>query len=310
MSDWAVVFPGQGSQSVGMINGFVDAFPVVRTLFSDASDVLGYDLLSLVTDDPVSQLDQTIYTQPALLVSAYAIWQCWQSLADVAPAFFAGHSLGEYTALLCSGVLSFPDALHLVSVRAKAMQQAVPEGVGAMAAIVGLADDEVEALCLEAAQDDVLSPANFNSIGQVVVAGHYQAVLRVVELATNAKAKLARLLPVSVPSHCLLMQPASEELASVMSSMTWYQPSVPVIQNYDVMTHSDAQAIQHSLLQQLISPVQWVSTIKAMQQQGVERIIECGPGKVLTGLIKRIDRTLACSSTHSVEDLRHAVSVE
>lgn len=310
MSDWAVVFPGQGSQSIGMINGFIDTFPVVRTLFADASDVLGYDLLSLVTDGPASQLNQTIYTQPALLVSAYAIWQCWQSLADFTPAFLAGHSLGEYTALLCSGVLSFSDALQLVSVRAEAMQQAVPEGVGAMAAIVGLSDDEVAVLCLEAAQGDVLSPANFNSKGQVVVAGHHQAVLRVVELATNAKAKLARLLPVSVPSHCLLMRPALDQLKQVMSSMTWHQPSVPVIQNYDVMAHSDVQGIQHSLLQQLISPVQWVSTIKAMQQHGVERIIECGPGKVLTGLIKRIDRSLACSSTHSVEDLRHAVSVE
>ena len=310
MSDWAVVFPGQGSQSVGMIDGFADAFPCVRTIFSDASDVLGYDLFSLVSSGPASQLNQTIHTQPALLVSAYAIWQCRQSLTDTTPTLMAGHSLGEYTALLCSGVLSFGDALRLVSARAQAMQQAVPEGVGAMAVIVGLPDDQVKALCLQAADNDILSPANYNSIGQVVVAGHYQAVLRVMELAKEANAKLARLLPVSVPSHCLLMQPALDQLLPVLSEITWHQPTVPVIQNYDVIAHTDLQAIQHSLLQQMISPVQWVSTIKAMQQRGVSRIIECGPGKVLTGLIKRIDRSLVCSPTQSVEDLRHAVSVD
>lgn len=286
---FAFLFPGQGSQSVGMMAAYGDA---VQATFAEASQALGMDLWDLVCNGPAETLNQTVHTQPAMLTAGVAVWRLWQQQGGAMPAFMAGHSLGEYTALVCAGALDFADGVRLVRLRAEAMQSAVPEGVGAMAAVLGLDDDAVRAVCSEAAQGEVLEAVNFNSPGQVVIAGHKAAVDRGCELAKARGAKRALPLPVSVPSHCALMQPAAEKLAAALEAIQIKAPSVPVLHNADVAAYSEPAAIRDALARQLYRPVRWVETIQAMAGQGVGLMLECGPGKVLAGLNKRILKDL------------------
>jgi len=288
----AFVFPGQGSQSLAMLSELAAQFPEVQQTFAEASDALDYDLWDLVSNGPVEELNQTDKTQPAMLAAGIAVWRCWQKATDIKPTYFAGHSLGEYTALVASGSLGFADAIKLVSQRGQFMQQAVPAGEGAMAAILGLDDDAVRALCDEAAALGVVEAVNFNSPGQVVIAGSVDAVNKAIELAKEKGAKRALLLPVSVPSHCALMKPAAENLSSVLAGITVSAPQTPVIHNVSVTSSSDSDEIKILLAQQLHSPVRWVETVQFLAQQGVDTIIECGPGKVLAGLTKRIDKSV------------------
>ena len=284
---FAFVFPGQGSQSVGMMAPYGDAAPI-RDTFAEASAALGLDLWTMVAEGPADLLNQTVNTQPAMLAAGVAAYRLWQARGGPAPALMAGHSLGEYTALVCAGALAFADAVKLVRLRAEAMQSAVPEGVGAMAAVLGLDDAAVRAVCAEAAQGEVLEAVNFNSPGQVVVAGHKAAVERGCALAKEKGAKRAVPLPVSVPSHCALMQPAAEKLLAALNLIEVKSPAVPVLHNADVATHADPSAIRDALARQLYSPVRWVETIQAMASEGIQLVVECGPGKVLAGLNKRI----------------------
>ena len=291
-STLAFVFPGQGSQSLGMMSDLAAGFAVVGETFAEASAVLGYDLWQLVQQGPEQDLNRTHITQPAMLAAGVAAWRVWQSQTDVTPAMMAGHSLGEYTALVCAGALAFPDAVALVADRGRYMQQAVPAGSGAMAAILGLDDDQVRKVCAEAAQGEVVDAVNFNSPGQVVIAGHAAAVARAIDAAKAAGAKRALALPVSVPSHCRLMQPAAEQMQQRLATIEITSPNTPVINNVDVTAATTADAIRESLVRQLYQPVRWVETIQTMQTNGVSTLIECGPGKVLVGLNKRIDRTM------------------
>jgi len=260
----------------------------IRDTFAEASDALGFDLAKMVAEGPAELLNQTVNTQPAMLAAGVAVYRLWLAQGGARPALMAGHSLGEYTALTCAGAIDFADALRLVRLRAEAMQSAVPEGVGGMAAILGLDDDGVRAVCAEAAQGEVLAAVNFNSPGQVVIAGNKAAVERGCALAKEKGAKRALPLPVSVPSHCALMKPAAEKLLVAMNAIVFRAPSVPVIHNADVAAHSDPAAIRDALAGQLYSPVRWVESMQAFAAQGVTRIAECGPGKVLAGLNKRI----------------------
>jgi [acyl-carrier-protein] S-malonyltransferase len=287
----AFVFPGQGSQSVGMMQGLA-ARPEVRLTFSEASDALSQDLWTLVSEGPADALNQTVNTQPAMLAADIAIWRVWQAMGGPQPELLAGHSLGEYAALVAAGALSFPDAVKLVRFRAEAMQAAVPEGSGAMAAILGLDDDVVRAVCLEAAAGDVVEAVNLNSPGQVVIAGSRTAVERAMALAKEKGAKRALPLPVSVPSHSSLMLPAAEKLLAYLQDVAIAAPTTPVLHNTDVETHTSAEAIRVALAKQLHTPVRWVETVQALKAAGAERVIECGPGKVLAGLTKRIDDSL------------------
>ena len=289
---FAFVFPGQGSQSVGMLAELATAYPQVNDTFQEASDTLGYDLWQLVQNGPEDELNKTHITQPAMLVSGIAVWRVWQAQKGPKPAALAGHSLGEYSALVAAGSLGLSDAVQLVADRGRFMQEAVPAGVGAMAAILGLDDTKVIEVCEQAAEDEVASAVNFNSPGQVVVAGNSAAVERAVALAKEAGAKRAVMLPVSVPSHCSLMMPAAERLAQRLSSVSINTPSLPVINNVDVKAETAPDAIRDALVRQLYSPVRWVETIQGFAKQGLQQIVECGPGKVLTGLNKRIDREL------------------
>jgi [acyl-carrier-protein] S-malonyltransferase len=284
----AFVFPGQGSQSKGMLSELAQSHPLVQSIFTQASEVLGYDLWRVVQENPDDQLSQTQITQPAMLVAGYACFQVYSQTHSSAPSFMAGHSLGEYTALVAAGALSFEDAVRLVSLRGQYMQEAVPEGVGAMAAILGLSDEAVAEVCAQAAQDQVCAPVNFNSPGQVVVAGHRAGVERATELAKAAGAKRALILPVSVPSHCSLMMPAAERLAKVMETMEFNLPQVPVIQNATVASAASVEEIKAVLVRQLYSPVRWVETVEYLARAGVTHTLEMGPGKVLSGLNKRI----------------------
>lgn len=284
---FAFVFPGQGSQSVGMLNAYGDAAPIRNTL-AEASDALGQDIWSMVADGPADLLNQTVNTQPVMLAAGVAVYRLWQSQGGAVPALMAGHSLGEYTALVCAGALNFSDAVKLVRLRAEAMQSAVPEGVGAMAAVLGLDDDAVRAVCAEAAQGEVLEAVNFNSPGQVVIAGNKAAVERGCVLAKEKGAKRALPLPVSVPSHCALMKPAAEKLRVALSSIEVKTPTVTVLHNADVSSHANPDAIRDALARQLYSPVRWVETVQAMSAEGIQLVAECGPGKVLAGLNKRI----------------------
>lgn len=284
---FALVFPGQGSQSVGMLAAYGDAAPIRDTL-AEASEVLGQDLWAMVADGPADLLNQTVNTQPVMLAAGVAVYRLWQSQGGSAPAMMAGHSLGEYTALVCAGALNFADAVRLVRLRAAAMQSAVPEGVGAMAAVLGLDDDTVRAVCAEAAQGEVLEAVNFNSPGQVVIAGNKAAVERGCVLAKEKGAKRALPLPVSVPSHCALMQPAAEKLRAALAEVDVQAPSVTVLHNADVAAHAAPDAIRDALARQLYSPVRWVETVQAFSAQGIQLVAECGPGKVLAGLNKRI----------------------
>ena len=283
---FALVFPGQGSQSVGMMAAYGDD-PVIRDTFAEASAALGFDLWNMVAHGPADALNQTVNTQPAMLAAGVAVYRLWLARGGAIPAVMAGHSLGEYTALACAGALDFADAIRLVRLRAEAMQSAVPEGVGAMAAVLGLDDDSVRAACAEAAQGEVLEAVNFNSPGQVVIAGNKAAVERGMALAKDKGAKRALPLPVSVPSHCALMKPAAEKLRAALAAIEVRVPSVPVLHNADVAAHATADAIRDALARQLYSPVRWVESMYALRDQGVQLIAECGPGKVLAGLNKR-----------------------
>lgn len=283
------VFPGQGSQTVGMLSDIARDFPEVEKTFSEASDVLGYDVWKLVQQGPAEELDKTTHTQPALLTASYALWQITQAKGNQQPALLAGHSLGEYTALVCANSISFPDAVKLVAARGQYMQEAVPVGVGGLAAIVGLEDAAVKELCEQTVGvGEVLTPVNFNSPGQVVVGGHIAAVERVIVAAKGAGARLAKLLPVSVPSHCVLMKPAALRLADLLKTITIDKPHIPVINNVDAVLYQDAESIRDGLVRQLYMPVRWVELMQAFSKAGITRIVECGPGKVLTGLNKRI----------------------
>jgi len=300
----AIVFPGQGSQSVGMLSDVAAQFSEVKDTFDQASNVLGYNLWSLVENGPADQLNQTAYTQPALLTASYAVWQILQANKDLMPAMLAGHSLGEYTALLCAGSLEFSDAVKLVAARGQYMQAAVNDVSGAMAAVIGLSDDTVQTLCKEAVEEgEVLSPANYNSIGQVVIAGHKAAVERAVMLAKEQGAKMAVLIPVSVPSHCSLMHPAAERLKILLAETTFNSPAIPVMNNADVLPYKKADDIRDGLVRQLYMPVRWVEIIQSFTAAGLLEIIECGPGKVLTGLNKRINKSLKLYSTSDVKSI-------
>lgn len=283
MSPLSLVFPGQGSQSVGMLKELADQFSGVKNIFDRASAVLQYDLWDLTQNGPVEKLDQTEFTQPALLAADIAMFEYWKTQNTIMPAYFAGHSLGEYAALVAAESVIFEDAIALVSARGQYMQAARH---GAMAAIVGLEDATVIDLCAQTA--GVVSPANFNSVGQVVIAGEVDAVNHVVSLAKDKGARLAKIIPVSVPSHCVLMQSAADQMAEKLKTVVIKKPLIPVVHNFDVKIHDDADAIRDALVQQLISPVRWVETIQWIRAQGVAEFFECGPGKVLTGLIKRI----------------------
>lgn len=289
---FAFFFPGQGSQSVGMMQGFGDQ-PVVRETFAQASEVLGQDLWLMVTE-PNEELNQTANTQPLMLTAGVAAWRAWQQAGGAQPSVLAGHSLGEYTALVAAGALDFAAALPLVRYRAEVMQGAVAEGVGAMAAILGLDDDAVRAVCAEDAQGEVLEAVNFNSPGQVVIAGHKSAVERGMEAAKAKGAKRALILPVSVPSHCALMKPAADQLAAYLANVAITAPQVPVLHNADVAAYSDADKIKDALVRQLHSPVRWVETVQAIAAQDISHAAECGPGKVLAGLNKRIVAEMTC----------------
>ena len=299
MNKLAFFFPGQGSQSVGMMAGYGDN-PVIEQTFVEASDILGVDFWSMATE-PNELLNQTQNTQPLMLIAGVATYRAYIQAGGLQANIHAGHSLGEYTALVASNVLSFADALPLVKFRAEAMQSAVPEGVGAMAAILGLDDDAVRAVCLEAAQGEVCEAVNYNSPGQVVIAGNKAAVERGMEIARAKGAKRALSLPVSVPSHCALMRPAAEKLAEYLKNVTINTPQIPVIHNADVAAYNNAAQIKDALVRQLYSPVRWVETLQVIHAQGFTNSAECGPGKVLAGLTKRIIADLPCTALTSNE---------
>ena len=283
----AVVFPGQGSQSVGMVKGFAD-LPVVERTFREASEILAEDFWTLATDGPADALNRTVVTQPLMLIAGVACWRAWQGRGGPMPAYFAGHSLGEYSALVAADVLAFEDALPLVRFRAQSMQDAVPEGTGGIAAIIGLDDAKIGEVCAEAAQGEVVEAANLNSPGQVVIAGHRGAVERGMAIAKTKGARIAKMLPMSAPSHCSLMKPAAQLLRARLDSVTLRAPRVPVLQNADVQAFTDPERIRQALVEQLYRPVRWIETVQFLAAHGVTRVVECGPGKVLAGLTKRI----------------------
>ena len=307
MTKFAFVFPGQGSQSRGMMNGYAD-FPAVRDTFTEASDVLKQDLWKLVAEGDDADLNATVNTQPVMLTAGIAVYRAWQSQDGAKPAIVAGHSLGEYTAVVASGALNFADALPLVRYRAQCMQQAVPEGVGAIAAILGLDDDLVRAVCVEGAQGEVLEAVNYNSPGQVVIAGNRAAVERGMELAKAKGAKRAIMLPMSVPSHCVMMKDAAEQLRARLNNVPVKTPDIPVMHNADVAAYSDPAKIKDALVRQLYLPVRWVETIQAFGKQGITHNVECAPGKVLAGLNKRIDTNQQAMALNDGEALKAALA--
>ncbi len=284
----AFVFPGQGSQSIGMMADLAESFSSVKQTFEQASDVLSFDLWQLIQQGPVEDLNQTHNTQPAMLAAGVAMWRVWCEQTTVVPAWMAGHSLGEYSALVCAQALSFEDGIALVAARGRLMQQAVPVGIGAMAAIIGLKDQQVIDVCAEHAEHEVVSAVNFNAPGQVVIAGHVAAVERAMLAAKEAGAKRALPLPVSVPSHCALMESAAEKLYEKLQAVKIGEPQMRLIHNADVMSHSSATEIRAALKEQLFKPVRWVDSVSHMHEQEVTRFVECGPGKVLMGLNRRI----------------------
>ena len=304
MKKFAMVFPGQGSQTVGMLAELAGDYPIVQETFKQASEVLGYDLWQLVQEGPAEELNKTWQTQPALLTASVAVYRVWQQkYPALKPEVMAGHSLGEYSALVCAGVLDFQDAVKLVELRGKLMQQAVPEGTGAMYAIIGLDNDAIINACKQAEQGEVASAVNFNSPGQVVIAGAKAAVERAAALCKEAGAKRALPLAVSVPSHCALMKPAADQLSVSLESITLKAPVVAVLNNVDVKAETDAVAIRNALVRQLYSPVRWTETVEKMAQNGVEVLVEVGPGKVLNGLAKRIVDSLQAVSVNDVKSL-------
>ncbi|WP_392561513.1 ACP S-malonyltransferase [Orbus sturtevantii] len=307
MTKFAMVFPGQGSQSIGMLKELSEKYSIIEETFSQASSVLGYDLWQLVQNGSAEELNKTWITQPALLAASVAIFRIWQDEQGPMPELMAGHSLGEYSALVCAGVIRFEDAIKLVELRGKLMQEAVPAGTGAMYAIIGLDNDLIAKACEEAAQGQVVSPVNFNSPGQVVIAGNKEAVERAGVLCKEAGAKRALPLPVSVPSHCALMKPAADKLAQALKNITFYQPNYPVINNVNVKIETDSQAIKDALIAQLYSPVRWTECVEYMAKQGIIVVTEVGPGKVLTGLTKRIVDSLSSIAINDSTSLLDAL---
>ena len=298
MSSFAFVFPGQGSQSVGMLGELAATQPLVQETFAEASDALGYNLWALSQNGPQEDLNRTDRTQPAILTASIALWRVWQQAAEQQPAFVAGHSLGEYSALVAAGCINFADAVRLVERRGQLMQEAVPAGQGGMAAILGLSDEDVLAACAEAAQGDVVSAVNFNAPGQVVIAGSVAAVERAIEVCKAKGAKRAMALPVSVPSHCALMKPAAERFAESVEQLTWQVPSIQLVQNVSAAVPADLTVLKQDLLAQLYSPVRWVESMAYLGEQGVADLVECGPGKVLSGLNKRCVKGV---NTHNLD---------
>ncbi|WP_265554955.1 ACP S-malonyltransferase [Serratia grimesii] len=307
MTQFAFVFPGQGSQTLGMLADLAAEYPIVEATFNEASSVLGYDLWQLVQQGPAEELNKTWQTQPALLAASVAIFRVWQQQGGKMPAIMAGHSLGEYSALVCAGVLDFQAAIRLVELRGKLMQEAVPEGTGAMSAIIGLDNAAIAKACEESAQGQVVSPVNFNSPGQVVIAGNKEAVERAGAACKAAGAKRALPLPVSVPSHCALMKPAADKLAVALQEITFRAPQVAVVNNVDVRTETDPEAIRSALVRQLYSPVRWTESVEFMAAEGVTLLLEVGPGKVLTGLTKRIVDTLTAAAVNDTASLSAAL---
>ena len=310
MTQLAFVFPGQGSQTVGMLAELAADNPQVEATFREASDALGYDLWQLVQQGPAEELNKTWQTQPALLAASVAIYRVWQQKQGAQPVLLAGHSLGEYSALVCAGVLAFADAIKLVELRGKLMQEAVPEGTGAMQAIIGLDDEAIRKACEESAQGEVVSPVNFNSPGQVVIAGNKDAVERAGAACKAAGAKRALPLPVSVPSHCALMKPAAVKLAVALEEIAFNAPDLPVVNNVDVKCENDAAAIRNALVRQMYSPVRWTESVQFIAEQGVTQLLEMGPGKVLTGLTKRIADNLTATAVNDPASLSAALSQE
>jgi [acyl-carrier-protein] S-malonyltransferase len=308
---FAFVFPGQGSQSIGMMKGYAD-LPVVRETFAEASDILGQDFWAMANEGPAEDLNLTVNTQPLMLMAGVSAYRAWESLTGVRPVFMAGHSLGEYSALVAAGCLTFADALSLVRFRSEAMQQSVPEGTGGMAAVLGLDDDKVRMVCdevMSAHRGKSLEPANFNSPGQVVIAGHRDAVLHGMELAKAKGAKRAIMLPMSVPSHCSLMNHAAEKMQQRLEQVTLQSPAISILHNADVQSHTDAASIRNILVRQLCKPVRWTETIHALASAGVTHVVECGPGKVLSGLNKRIDERVQSLALTDSESLHQAASL-
>ena len=303
----AFVFPGQGSQSIGMLADLAKEHSVVQQTFDAASNVLGFDLWNIAQQGPEEKLNQTDITQPAMLSAGVAVWRVWQEKQGPQPVMMAGHSLGEYTALVCAGSLAFDEAVTLVAERGRFMQEAVPVGEGAMAAILGLDDDSVTQACEQAAQGDIVEAVNFNSPGQIVIAGNTRAVERAVEKAKLAGAKRAVMLPVSVPSHCQLMEPAAHYLAERLQKVELKTPAIQVINNVDVEVEADPDAIKDALVRQLCNPVQWVKTVQKMSADGIDTVVECGPGKVLVGLNKRIDKNMAPFAVYSNDTIEQAL---
>ena len=298
----ALVFPGQGSQKIGMLNELSAAFPSVKDVYTEASTALDLDLWDIVTNGPEDKINSTEITQPIMLAAGVATYNIWKDNNKPAPAVMAGHSLGEYTALVCAGVIDFKQAIKLVSARGTYMQQAVPAGTGAMAAILGLDDETVIKVCSDSSSQGIVEAVNFNSPGQVVIAGQSAAVDAAVELAKQSGAKRAVVLPVSVPSHCQLMKPAADKLAEDLKAIVFNAPNIPVINNVDVASPEDPESIKQALIRQLYQPVRWVETILEMAKRGVNTVTECGPGKVLIGLNKRIDKSLNHNALVSAED--------
>jgi len=309
LKNLAFVFPGQGSQKVGMLAEVAERLDIVAQTFDEASSVLGYDLWKLVQEGPQDALNLTERTQPALLTSSVALWRAWCQSGGARPSLMAGHSLGEFSALVCAGSLDFQDAVRLVRQRGAYMQSAVPVGVGAMAAVMGLDDDNIAAACKEAAQGEVVEAVNYNSPGQVVIAGHSEAVKRAAEACRARGAKRAVPLPVSAPFHTSLMRPAGERLANDVAGLLLREPEIPVLQNVHAASETDPQRIAALLVEQIHSPVQWVKTVHNLVNSGVSTVIECGPGKVLSGLCKRIERGLDCLALETPADFDSALAV-
>lgn len=305
----ALVFPGQGSQQIGMLRELAERYSVVGTTFEEASDALGYNLWTLVQEGPDAELNQTACTQPALLAASVAVWRVWQELEGPRPDVMAGHSLGEYSAMVCAGVMPFADGVRLVRLRGQAMQDAVPAGEGGMAAIIGLDDAAVETACIEAAKGEVVAAVNYNAPGQVVIAGRRDAVDRACEACRQAGAKRALPLSVSVPSHCALMEPAAQRLSAAMDSLVFKPPRYRVVQNVDAKAHADIESVRARLIEQLYRPVRWSACVEAMAGLGADTFVECGPGKVLTGLNKRIVRASRGIAVNDPDSLQAALEM-
>jgi [acyl-carrier-protein] S-malonyltransferase len=302
------VFPGQGSQSLGMLGELAGQHPLIRDAFAEASEGAGTDLWSLSQQGPEEQLNQTEFTQPALLAAGVAVWRAWQQQGGAQPSVLAGHSLGEYSALVAAGALSLHDGAKLVRLRGQLMQDAAPAGTGAMAAVLGAEDALVQEICDEASSDDIVMPANFNSPGQIVIGGHAAAVDRALALLAERGVRKTVKLAVSVPSHTPLMREAANRLSEAMSLLSWNAPALPVVQNVDAEVHDSIQSIRDALVRQLYLPVQWTGCVHALAARGVTRVAECGPGKVLTGLVKRIDKSLDARALGTPADFESACS--